>query len=224
MTESKDVIPVYLMPGMAASPRIFEFIALPENFQLTKLSWMPPKKGETLSQYAQRMCERVTHPNPVLLGVSFGGILVQEMAKCISVRKVIIVSSVKTNKELSLSMRIAKKTNAHKLLPTQWIESLESLAMFVFGPTVKPRVEAYQKYLSERDPEYLNWCMDNIVHWRQTSFSTDLIQIHGSKDGIFPLKNINQHQNFHCLEGASHAMILTHHKWFNANLPNLITK
>lgn len=211
-----------MMPGMAASPRIFEFINLPEDFELIKLSWMTPQEGETLTHYAQRMCERITHPNPVLLGVSFGGILVQEMAQHISVKRVIVVSSVKTNKELSLSMRIAKKTNAHKLLPTQWIESLESLALFVFGPTVKPRVEAYQKYLSERDPEYLNWCMDNIVHWSQTSFSSDLIHIHGAKDGIFPIKNITKHQNFYRLEGASHAMILTHHKWFNTHLPKII--
>jgi esterase/lipase len=33
--------------------------------------------------------------NPVLIGVSFGGILVQEMAKHIDARKVIIISSVK---------------------------------------------------------------------------------------------------------------------------------
>lgn len=222
MSDSKEASPIYMMPGMAASPRIFEFINLPEEFEIIKLSWMPPEEGETLAHYAKRMCERIQHSNPVLLGVSFGGILVQEMAKHISVKKTIIVSSVKSNKELSLSMRIAKKTNAHKLLPTQWIESLESLALFVFGPAVKPRVEAYQKYLSERDPEYLNWCIDNIVHWEQTTFSSDLIHVHGTKDAIFPVKNLAQHQNFHSLEGASHAMILTHHKWFNAHLPELI--
>jgi hypothetical protein len=41
---------------------------------------------ETLVSYAKRMCEKVTHPNPVLIGVSFGGILVQEMSKIISCR------------------------------------------------------------------------------------------------------------------------------------------
>ena len=65
-------IPIYLMPGMAASPRIFEFISLPDEFEVIKLSWMTPKK-EDLNAYAQRMCERITHKNPVLLGVSFGG-------------------------------------------------------------------------------------------------------------------------------------------------------
>ena len=100
------------MPGMAASPRIFEYIKLPDDFELIKLSWMSPTKGESLSGYAKRMCQRIEHKNPVLLGVSFGGILVQEMAKHISCRKVIIVSSVKSNAEFTLSMKLAKKNRS----------------------------------------------------------------------------------------------------------------
>jgi hypothetical protein len=71
------------MPGMAASPKIFEFIIFPAPFVIHYLSWIPPNKNETLSAYALRMCKRVKQPNPILLGVSFGGLLVQEMAKLI---------------------------------------------------------------------------------------------------------------------------------------------
>lgn len=210
------------MPGMAASPRIFEFLALPEEFEVVKLSWMPPLAKESLQTYAKRMCERVTHKNPVLLGVSFGGILVQEMAKVIDCQQVIVVSSVKTKMELPRSMKLAKKTGAHKLLPTQWIKSLENLALFVFGPTIRPKVEAYQKYLSERDPAYLDWSIDTIVHWEQTQFDPKIIHIHGDKDTVFPIENLDTSQHFYRLKGASHAMILTHHKWFNKELPELL--
>lgn len=215
-------IPIYLMPGMAASPRIFEFISLPDEFEVIKLSWMTPKKRENLNAYAQRMCGRITHKNPVLLGVSFGGILVQEMAKIITCRQVIVVSSVKTKMELSTSMKLAKKTGAHKLLPTQWIKSLESLALFVFGPSIRPKVEAYQKYLSERDPAYLDWCIHNIVYWEQTQFDPNVIHIHGDKDIVFPIENLDTSQRFYRLNGATHAMILTHHKWFNEHLPKFL--
>ena len=166
--QTNSIVPVYLMPGMAASPRIFEFINLGSDFELINLSWIPPKEKESLTDYAARMCERITHKNPVLLGVSFGGILVQEMAKIIPSRKVIIVSSIKSKEEFSLSMKLAKKTGAHKLLPTQWIQNLESLALFVFGPSIQSKVAAYQTYLSERDPAYLDWSINTIVHWDQT--------------------------------------------------------
>lgn len=221
---STNKIPLYLMPGMAASPRIFEYIRLPEHYSLIKLSWMPPLKDETLSAYALRMCERVQHENPVLLGVSFGGILVQEMAKHIDSAKVIVVSSVKSNNELTVSMKLAKKTAAHKLLPTQWIKSLESLALFVFGPSIRPKVEAYQKYLSERDPDYLDWSIDQIVHWDQEEVNPNVVHIHGDRDTVFPFKNITAHSHFYRIPGGTHAMILTHHAWFNKNLPNIIEK
>lgn len=213
---------VYFMPGMAASPRIFEFIHLPEEYEIVRLSWMLPKQSESLRSYASRMCERITHQNPVLVGVSFGGILVQEMAKHIDCHKVIIISSVKSNAELSRSMRLMRTTGAHKLFPTQWIESLESLSLFVFGSSIESKVKAYQKYLSERDPAYLDWSIDRIVHWDQEKPHPDVIHVHGDTDTIFPIKNIDTKHNFYSINNGSHAMILTHHKWFNTNLPKLI--
>ena len=71
------------MPGMAANTSIFDFIQLGNAFEIHRLSWFPPKKDQTLVSYAKLMCEKVTHPKPVLVGVSFGGILVQEMSKMI---------------------------------------------------------------------------------------------------------------------------------------------
>lgn len=210
------------MPGMAASPRIFEFIELGGDFEVVKLSWIPPKKKESLVDYAQRMCQRINHSNPVLLGVSFGGILVQEMAKIIHCRSVIIVSSVKSNTEFSLSIQLAKKTGAHKLLPTHWIQNLESLALFVFGPSIQSKVAAYQMYLSERDPAYLDWSINQIVHWKQQEPDDNVIHIHGDNDKVFPIENLTTKGRFYRLKKASHAMILTHHKWFNKELPEII--
>ena len=88
---------IYLMPGMAANPRIFEFLMFPDNFQVFRLSWITPYKEESIQNYAKRMCERIKHPNPILIGVSMGGILVQEMASFLDYDKLIIVSSIKSN-------------------------------------------------------------------------------------------------------------------------------
>ena len=214
---------LYLMPGMAASPRIFEFIDLTDSFDVVHLSWITPKFEEPIEDYALRMCERVHHQDPILLGVSFGGIMVQEMAKHIHCHKVVIVSSVKSNRELSLSMKMSQKTNAHKMLPTQWIKNLESLALFVFGSSVKRKIGLYQKYLSERDPDYLNWAIHTLVNWKQKTFDPDLIHIHGDKDSVFPFKNIIKTPYLHVLTDGTHAMILTQNQWFNSKLPKIIS-
>ena len=71
------MIHVYLMPGMSANSLIFEKIKFPENFKLHKLDWINPDIDESIENYAKRLSEKIVHKNPVLIGVSFGGILVQ---------------------------------------------------------------------------------------------------------------------------------------------------
>ena len=96
MTEENQLIHVYFMPGMAANSSIFEFIKLPEDrFKMHFLEWIIPKKEESLKSYALRMNKYVKHENVVLIGVSFGGVIVQEMAKSLNLKRLIIISSVK---------------------------------------------------------------------------------------------------------------------------------
>ena len=215
---------LYLMPGMAASPKIFEFIDLSASFDVICLSWITPEPEESIESYALRMCERVAHQEPILLGVSFGGVLVQEMAKHIKCHKVVVVSSVKSNKEFPFSMTFSKKTNVHKLLPTQWIKNLESLALFVFGNSVERKVDLYQKYLSERNPDYLKWAVHTLVNWKQEVFDSEIIHIQGDKDTIFPFKNIIKTRHLHTLQNGTHAMILAKSQWFNSELPKILSQ
>ena len=107
-------IPVYFMPGLAASTKIFENISLPKDvFDVYFLEWEIPLEKESLVDYALRMTLKITHPNPVLIGVSFGGILVQEMALHIEVRKLIIISSVESNVEFPARIKFANATKAY---------------------------------------------------------------------------------------------------------------
>ena len=66
----QEIIHVYLMPGMAASPKIFEYIKLPENqFKIHLLEWIIPFDNETLSDYALRLSKNIKHESIILLGV-----------------------------------------------------------------------------------------------------------------------------------------------------------
>lgn len=215
-----EKIHIYLMPGMAAGPAIFDRIHLPQTTFVThKLQWFMPGKNMSLPQYAQKMCAYITHTNPVLLGVSFGGMLVQEMAKRIPTSKIIAVSCVKKSSELPKKMLFAKYTHIHKLLPTGLVNNVELLAKYAFGETITKRLELYKKYLSVRDKHYIDWCIDQIVHWNQTIPPKNLIHIHGDRDTVFPINNI---QDCITVKNGTHAMILHRAKWFNEHLPALI--
>ena len=211
---------LYLMPGMAANPSIFEHIALPKDrFEIHLLEWQLPKPKEAIADYAKRMTAFITHPDSVLLGVSFGGLLVQEMAKHIQLKKLIIVSSVKSKMELPRRMKLSRKLKLYALLPTRLIEDVDTLAKYAFGETVKERVALYQKYLSMNDRRYMSWAVKEMVCWDQEVPDPNIIHIHGDADRIFPIKYI---KNCITIPGGSHIMVITKYKWFNENLPRLI--
>lgn len=213
-------IPVYFMPGMAASPLIFEKIKLDDAlFEVFYLEWEIPKDNENLADYAQRMALNVKEENPVLIGVSFGGILVQEMAKYIVIRKLIIISSVKTNLEFPKRIKFAKNTRMYQLIPVRLMLNFVKWAQFAFGKKTKHRMQLYEKFLSVRDVYYLKWAVQNVVLWNCSVADERVIHIHGDKDAMFPIENIKK-----CivLEGGTHVMVFTKYRWFNTHLPAII--
>ena len=213
-------IPVYFMPGLAASVAIFERIKLPESeFEMFFLEWEIPLEKESLQDYAKRMTEKIKHENPVLIGVSFGGILVQEMSHYIAVYKIIIISSVKSNLEFPKRMMIAKSTKAYRLIPISLVQNIESLAKFSFGKKVNERLKLYKKFLSVRDKRYLDWAIEQVILWERKVVDAEVVHIHGDADDVFPIKYIKD-----CIvvTGGTHVMILNKYRWLNANLPQII--
>ena len=215
------IIHVYLMPGMAASPKIFEYIKLPENqFELHRLEWTLPLKNESVSGYALRMTTTfIKHDNVVLLGVSFGGIVVQEMAKHITVRKLIIVSSIKTKFELPRKLSFLRYIRFYNLVPLSWVNKIEVIKKYTFSSRIYKKMEQYDRYLSVKDSGYLRWAFKEVLCWKQEVCLPDIVHIHGDSDTIFPIKNI---KNCMVVENGTHAMIITKYQWFNENLPAII--
>jgi pimeloyl-ACP methyl ester carboxylesterase len=207
------------MPGMSANSLIFEKIEFPSDYTLHYLEWIDPSKDESLEDYAKRFSKLIIHNDPILIGVSFGGVLVQEISKIIKHKKLIIISSIKCNEELPPHMKFGKITKSYKLLPLKWINDFESLISFVLGPKIKKRLELYRKYLSVRDENYLSWCIRELIEWKQNKPLDNIIHIHGSKDVIFPTNLLSDYIE---LPGGDHAMILKRAEWINKKILKLI--
>ncbi|BAO56658.1 conserved hyperthetical protein [Nonlabens marinus S1-08] len=207
------------MPGMAASPLIYENIALPVGqFEVHHLDWLLPESKEPLDHYCRRLMKGIHHERPVLVGVSFGGVIVQELAKLIEVEKLIIISSVKSTQEFPRRMRVSKKTGLHKLLPTSLIANFDWWSKFGRGIAPK-KMELYKRYLNMNNQRYLDWALDTMIKWDQTTPLKGIVHIHGDQDHIFPIKYIKD-----CItvKGGTHVMIINRYRWFNENLPEII--
>lgn len=196
---------IYFVPGMAAGREIFRNINFPENYEIHIIEWLIPEKRESLEDYAKRMALQINNDDSILIGVSFGGIVVQEMSPFLNLRKLIIISSVKTRKELPRRMKIASITKAYKLIPTSLVLSAEDLTRFSVGPKSKKRLRLYQDYLHVRSKQYLDWALEKMVTWDREEELKGIIHLHGEKDLVFPMKYITGGT---VIKDGTHIMIL----------------
>lgn len=213
---------LYCFPGLGASSKIFEYISLPKDeFEVHLLEWkMPLSLDESLQEYAARVCDDIKHERPILLGVSFGGMIVQEMSKIIETEQVIIVSSIKTHHELPNRLKVIRDTRAYKLFPSKIAENLEEYTKYFFGDFLKKRAELYKMYLSVRNADYMKWAIYNVLHWKQETAPQNILHIQGTDDHVFPHKHI---KDFVPVEKGTHAMILMKAKTISQIIRNHLT-
>jgi len=220
VNKTDELIPLYIIPGMAASVEIFENILFAEDkFSIHFLPWEDPiNRGENLEDYCYRCASRVKHDRPVLLGVSFGGVVAQEMAKYVDARLVVIISSIKTNVEFPRRMKLARATGLHRMLPTSLASRFKMLKNYTTGKLSR-KLALYDKYLHKDESIYLDWALDRLMHWDRIEPISHLIHIQGTADPVFPIRYM---KNYVPVQGGTHIMIINRFRWFNEHLTDII--
>jgi pimeloyl-ACP methyl ester carboxylesterase len=181
---------IYCISGLGADEKVFSNMRL-QRYTLKYIPWLKPMKGEKIESYAKRMAEPIREASPIILGVSFGGMVGIEIAKQLPLKRLIIVSSIKSTTELPSWMRIAGKLQLNKLLPTRsykYTEKVDNNRLGVSTPEEKEMVRAYRR---NADPVYLSWAINQVVNWKNNWQPDNIIHIHGDKDRIFPIKKVN---------------------------------
>ena len=215
-------IPVYLMPGLGAGPKIFKGLNLPPRYELHGMHWEIPYKEESLESYVKRIKQQIKHPNPILLGVSFGGIIIQELAKQIAVKQLIIISSIKHQNEFKPSYKIAYKLKIYKILPVQILKKIDWLEKKALTQRFKQKMQLYQRFLEIDNPYYIRWSIRQILAWKQTQTLPDFVQFVGEKDPVFPPRYIKAPKII--VPEGRHDMMVYQMKWFNQHLPSYLLK
>jgi len=195
---------IYCISGLGADERAFDRLNI-SGYSLHHLKWIPPLGNENLSSYANRMLGQIKESNPIILGLSFGGMIAIEMAKHIRVEKLILISTVKTYLEIPKWMRIAGTLRLHKILPikaNRLTQRADDRRMGIETIDEKMFVDQYRKNV---DRKYVHWAVDQIITWENTWVPSNVFHIHGEYDRMFPLRNI---QANYVVKNGTHIMIL----------------
>ncbi|MEO8960472.1 MAG: alpha/beta hydrolase [Ginsengibacter sp.] len=195
---------IYCISGFAADERVFAHLNFGEN-SIHFIPWKIPQYEESIESYAHRMCEDILHPNPVLLGLSFGGMMSIEIAKEIPVAKIILISSVSTLRELPLYMKIAGKLRLNHLVPLRPYSFLEPWENYTLGAHTPEEKQLVREYRQHLNLQYSDWAIEQVLNWKNKWFPKNVVHIHGTKDHIFPIKNIKA--DF-VIKGGGHLMLM----------------
>jgi pimeloyl-ACP methyl ester carboxylesterase len=197
----------YFISGLGADKRAFQKIKLPNRFEAHHIEWIDPLPDETLPEYAVRLASQIDLKKPfVLIGLSFGGMLVSELADKIKPERSIIISSIQNSLQLPWYLRTFGKLGIHHLVPTFLIGSANAFTFWMFGISDENEKQLIRRILKDSDKKFSRWAMNAIIKWRKKDKSKNLFHIHGTNDKILPLKFTEPDVK---IEGGGHFMVLS---------------
>lgn len=192
--------------------------ALPADIEVP--AWIQPhSEGESLASYAKRLAATLDTSTPFFLGgISFGGMLAQEVARHVSATRVLLISSCTSRAgiphlyrlagDLLLPYLVAPILNPLKALPSR-VRS--------FGPAhLLACNRIVQEMVRDCTPTLFRWSVAALLKWEGHDDPIGPVtHIKGDRDNVLPHYLC---QPTHLVRGAGHLMNMTHAQEVNAIL------
>lgn len=197
---------IYQISGLGANQNAFKYLKIHKDFELIYLPWLIPERRENLAHYTERMIEKIDfNEDFVLMGLSFGGIIVNEMNQLVHPKKNILISTVKARNELPKFMKFSSLTHLHELIPGSFLNSDKTFSYAMFRKLYHSKLPDLNDFFEYRDAYYLKWSINQIVNWKNDENLQNYVHIHGDKDVVFPFSLI---KNAAKIEGGTHIMVM----------------
>ena len=213
--------PIYFVSGLGADERIFRWLRC-DGFRPVHIYWITPEKGESIESYAKRLAEQIEDENPIIAGLSFGGMIAVELAKQLDAQKIILFSTVKDRSEVPFYFKAFRVFPIHRILPYKsLLWAFYWLAYWLFSPEGTEQRTLFKTILKETDPHFLKWALHKVVVWQNDEVPGNIVHIHGKRDRIFPYRFV---QPDHAIEGSGHLMVMNQAEEMSNLLETLIVQ
>jgi pimeloyl-ACP methyl ester carboxylesterase len=181
---------IYLLSGLGADHRVLQDLDF-TGYQTTFVKWIQPLKNEVIEGYATRLTEQIKTEKPIIIGLSFGGMMAVEIGKLIETEKIILIASAKTKLEIPFYYRFAGSLGLYKLLPSNILKQPNFISNWFFGTESKKDKDLLANILRDTDSIFLKWAIDKIANWQNVIIPPNLKHIHGTSDRILPYKFVS---------------------------------
>ncbi|MBE9111351.1 alpha/beta hydrolase [Nodosilinea sp. LEGE 07298] len=196
---------IYFISGLGADWRVFHRLQL-KGYRPVHICWERPYRGESIEHYAQRLLGQVTTPHPILVGLSFGGLMAVEMAKLCDPAQVIVISSAVSGAQVPNYYKLFRWLPLQLIVPfKQLLWAVYGVISWLFGLEDPEDRSLFKQVLIDTDPFFLRWAMNRVVGWRNQVVPKNVVQIHGGRDRVFPF---GHHSADIVVPDGGHLMVL----------------
>ena len=195
---------IYCISGLGADERAFSKLSI-RGYELKVIHWLLPEADETLQAYAVRMRSGIKEENPILMGLSFGGMVCTEIAKQIPVEKIILISSIKSYRELPFWMKAVARLKLNKIVPLKSSKLTQPIQNRMLGVETAEEKTLVASFRRDVDLPYTNWAVHQAINWKNDWQHPDTCHIHGDNDHMFPIKYIKP---TYTIKNGGHFMIM----------------
>lgn len=221
MAQSEKTI--YVLSGLGADKRVFQKINF-GNHKVVYIDWLTIIDGENIKGYAERISEVVKAPEPILIGISFGGIVAQEIASLVEIDKLILLATIENRDELPLMLKILASLKVDRLIAARILKAHNLVVDYFFGIEAKSDSKILKSILVDTDSVLLKWALRQTAEWdggKKLKVITKIL-IHGTHDRILPM-SLKKEYNYK-INGAGHLLTLTHYDKINEILTGELVK
>lgn len=176
---------VYFISGLGADKRVFEALDL-SWCEPVFVSWIKPLHKESLPDYAARLRQQINDPSPIIVGISFGGMLAAEMLRTDSSIRAILLASIQNSRQLPGWYRLGKYLPLYRILPRFLLLPGGMTGQWLFGARSAAARQIFKQIILNTDIGFVRWAIWSILHWKSTPAFLPITHIHGTKDRILP--------------------------------------
>ena len=152
----------YFISGLGADKTAFQNL---EDFGTTKImiDWISNRPNESLYDYAARIIEKYgITSDDILVGLSFGGLVAQQVADILKPDYVILISSFRTKDDLKIQFSAGLKLKLHKLMPEMKSEFIGTIVANYLNSGTNQSKSALKAMLSSTDMKLMKWSLEKI--------------------------------------------------------------
>ena len=207
-----------LLPGLGSTSAVYEHQRKAFGDRLETPNFIPHQAGESVAGYAQRWAKQLSRPGdrrPVFLGgVSFGGMLAQEMAMHLQPRPraVFLIASTRVGDSVSGVMQLAELLG--RFVPARSVNRTLPVLKLLFALREGLDDDDKRRLMQgarEIDPAMTKWASGAAVGWpgfHPPAGFPPIHQIHARHDWV--LKAPTNQPGVQWVDGASHLLHMTH--------------